>query len=196
MTNSLETENGLPKSNELELVARLRSGDNDAYLILFRTHGRAMHAVAQRYFADTNEASEAVQDAFVSAFKSIGNFKGTSGLGTWLHRITVNASLQKLRRQKRSKFVPLIDLFQSSDQTSSDELMQAYTVARVRSGIHKLPDAYQEVIQMRDLEGLDTGETARRLGTTEGAVKTRLHRARQALQSILAPLFVSLGFGT
>ncbi|MBN9118581.1 MAG: sigma-70 family RNA polymerase sigma factor [Planctomycetes bacterium] len=180
----------MPLHDEADLVARLRTGDGDAYRHLFRTHAGAMAVVARRFFGDTPDAAEAVQDAFVSAFRAMSAFEGTAALGTWLHRITVNACLLKLRGRKRSRLVPLEGDSHTADAPVCDgALSQAETCARVRAGVDQLPEAYRTVIRLRDLEGLSTEETAARLGTNCGAVKTRLHRARQALRAVLEPQF-------
>jgi RNA polymerase sigma-70 factor, ECF subfamily len=182
----------MPLLDEVDLVTRLRTGDGGAYAQLVRTHTGAMTAVARRFFRDPTDAAEAVQDAFVSAFKAMSAFEGTATLGTWLHRITVNACLLKLRGRKRSRLVPLEDESHVTDAPARDNgLSRAETCSRVRVGVEQLPEAYRTVIQLRDLEGLSTEETATRLGTNCGAVKTRLHRARQALKTILEPQFAN-----
>lgn len=177
--------------DEAELISLLRTGDNAAYEHLFRTHARALMAVARRFFGDTDDAVEAVQDAFVSAFKAMTAFEGTAKLGTWLHRITVNACLLKLRGRKRSRLVPLEGDATANTSGCDSALAQAETCTRVRACVDQLPDAYRAVIRLRDLEGLSTEETAALLGVNSGAVKTRLHRARQALKSILEPQFAN-----
>jgi RNA polymerase sigma-70 factor, ECF subfamily len=182
----------MPPLDEADLVTRLRTGDDDAYAQLVRAHTDAMTAVARRFFGDTADAAEAVQDALVSAFRGMSAFEGTARLGTWLHRITVNACLLKLRRRKRSRLVPLEGESYEADAPARDcGLSQAETCSWVRAGVEQLPEAYRTVIQLRDLEGLSTEETAARLGTNCGAVKTRLHRARQALKTILEPQFAN-----
>lgn len=181
----------MPPSDEADLVARLRAGGDAAYEQLVRAHSGAMMSVARRFFGDA-EAAEAVQDAFVSAFKAMGAFEGSAKLGTWLHRITVNACLLKLRGRKRSRAVPLEgDRVAPVASACDAALTQAETCERVRAGVSQLPEAYRTVIRLRDLEGLSTEETAARLGTNCGAIKTRLHRARQALKSILEPQFAN-----
>lgn len=181
-------------TNEAELIVRLRTGDGNAYETLFRTHAGAMLAVARRFFGDTDDAADAVQDAFVSAFRAMRSFEGASQLGTWLHRITVNACLMKLRRRRRCRLVLLEDLCQASEtirfatvkaNSDDDSLARAETASRVRACLDRLSEAHRTVIQLRDMQGLDTEETAARLGTNEAVVKTRLHRARTALRSIL-----------
>jgi RNA polymerase sigma-70 factor (ECF subfamily) len=174
--------------SEADLVARLKAGDGAAYSDLARTHGGAMAAVARRFFGDTADAAEAVQDALVSAFRAMPAFEGTAKLGTWLHRITVNACLLKLRARRRSRLVPLADGAHAAPPADCG-LDRAETGALVRTGLARLPAAFRAVIQLRDLDGLSTEETAARLGTNCGAIKTRLHRARQALKAVLDPQF-------
>jgi RNA polymerase sigma-70 factor (ECF subfamily) len=173
--------------DEAALIVRLRAGDSAAYDQLFRTHSGAMTAAARRFFGDTGDAAEAVQDAFVAAFKAMSAFEGAAKLSTWLHRITVNACLLKLRRRKRSRLVPLDEGTAASAPGCDSAVSQAETCTRVRAGVDQLPEAYRDVIRFRDLEGLSTDETAARLGVKSGAVKTRLHRARQALKTVLEP---------
>ncbi|VTR92911.1 rna polymerase sigma factor : RNA polymerase sigma factor, sigma-70 family protein OS=Blastopirellula marina DSM 3645 GN=DSM3645_06149 PE=4 SV=1: Sigma70_r2: Sigma70_r4_2 [Gemmata massiliana] len=179
----------MPVSDEADLVSRLRAGDGAAYTLLVRENVGTMTAVACRFFGDTPEANEAVQDALVSAFGSMAAFEGTARLGTWLHRITVNACLLRLRARKRSRLVPLENDLPTNASEDGAELSRGETCARVREGVGQLPESYRTVIRLRDLEGLSTEETAARLGTNCGAVKTRLHRARQALRAILEPQF-------
>ena len=176
---------GPDPSGEAELITRLRAGDEDAYEEFFRAHSGALMAVARRFLGDTDDAADATQDAFVSAFKAMGSFEGTSRLGTWLHRITVNACLMKLRRRKRSRLVPLDESHAPVWRAEDDHLGRAEVAERVRACIDQLPLPYRTVIRLRDIEGRDTAETADRLGTNEGVVKVRLHRARQALKALL-----------
>jgi RNA polymerase sigma-70 factor (ECF subfamily) len=180
--------------NEAALVARLRAGDGEAYAEVFRTYTGPMTAVARGFFGDHGEAADAVQDAFVSAYRGLPGYAGTARLGTWLHRVTVNACLMRLRARRRRRTVPLDEptLARGRRPRRADSgdhpvrrLDRAESAARVRACVERLPAAYREVIRLRDLEELDTDETAARLGTNAGVVKTRLHRARHALRVLL-----------
>lgn len=175
---------GPRSSDESELVARLKAGDEAAYEALIRTHSGAMRAVARRYLGDT---ADAVQDAFVSAFRAMKAFAGTARLGTWLHRITVNACLMTLRRRSRRPTGPLSGSPNLPDRRPEGNTDRDETCRRVRAAIDQLPEAYRTVVQLRDFDGLDTAATAARLGTNEAVVKTRLHRARHALKVLLTP---------
>jgi RNA polymerase sigma-70 factor (ECF subfamily) len=186
---------------ESELIDRLRGGEDAAYEALVREHGGRMLAVARRFFPSTHDADDAVQDAFISAFKSIADFEASSKLSTWLHQIIVNACLMKLRSRRRQDTRSLDDYLPqfASDGHHARSVpawtcpvarnMEAENRERVRKAINEMPDAYREVLLLRDIEEFDTEETARRLNTTAGNVKTRLHRARQVLRTHLEMMF-------
>ena len=174
------------QTTEVDLIDHLRAGDEEAYATLFRTHFGAMLGVARHYFGDSDDAADAVQDAFVSAFRAMGTFAGTARLRTWLHRITVNACLMKLRNRRRQPTVSLDAAFGVPARQDVPVRDREDTTRRVRAAIDRLPQAYQAVIRLRDLDGLDTAATAVKLGTKRPAIKTRLHRARRALKEALA----------
>lgn len=165
-----------------------------------RANAGRMLATARRLVRDEEDARDVVQEAFLAAFRALPEFAGQSRLSTWLHRITVNAALMKLRSQRRRPELRLEDLAPAFDETPRSALEQepafpapdASVRGRqrqraVRAGLARLPADYRTAIELRDLEERDTEETARLLGATPGAVKTRLHRARQALRALLPP---------
>lgn len=187
--------------DEAALVAALRANDAVAYEALVRQHLPRLLVVTRRILGNEEDARDAVQDAFVSAFKSILTFDGAARLATWLHRIAVNAALMKLRSRKRrpeqsiEALLPrFLDDGHQADPPApwSDNahqlLARRETREQVRAAIDRLPESYRTVLLLRDIEELDTEETARLLGVNEGVVKTRLHRARQALRTLLDPL--------
>lgn len=180
------------------LLARLQSGEPDAFEFMVRTYGGRMLAVARRLLGNEDDARDAVQEAMLSSFRSIGSFAGHSRLSTWLHRITVNASLMKLRGRRHSReqsienLLPrfLDDGHQAEPAVEwrwkADELAQNRESRElVRKSIDRLPESYRTILMLRDIEELDTRETATLLGIEESAVKVRLHRARQALRTLL-----------
>jgi RNA polymerase sigma-70 factor, ECF subfamily len=176
--------------DEAHLIARLQAGDEAAYETLFQTHVGAMGAVARRFLGDTDDAADAVQEAFVSAFRGMKTFAGTARLGTWLHRITVNACLMKLRGRKRRGEVALDTRFDPADRSGrTDNVGRSEVVSRVRTCLNRLTPDQRTVIQLRDLDGLGTAAAAERLGISESALKVRLHRARKALRVMLEPAF-------
>ncbi len=181
------------------LVARLRAGDDTALEAVVREHGGRMLAVAKRFFPEEEDARDVVQEAFISAFRAIASFDGRAKLSTWLHRVVVNAALMKLRSRRRRREEPIEELLPRFDedghrvidapdwQSPTETLLQrAETRAQVRCAIASLPETHRAVLLVRDIEQLDTDEAAAALGITPQAVKTRLHRARQALRTLLA----------
>src|SRR4030081_2057306 len=96
--------------NEAALVSRLRAKDDEAFALLVRTYAGRLLRVARRFLKSEEDARDAVQDAFVSAFRSIGSFKAGSSLATWLHRIFVNSALMRLRTMKRHPEEDIEDL--------------------------------------------------------------------------------------
>ncbi len=184
------------------LVARLRAADEVAFAELVQANGPRLLAVARRILRDEHEAEDAVQESFLAAFRSIDGFEGGAKLSTWLHRIVVNRALMKLRSRRRHPEAPIADLLPSFDETghhaaevmgfevsSCDRLEQQETRVVVRRAIDQLPEKYRTVLLLRDIEDLDTGEAAEALGVTTTAVKVRLHRARQALRTLLERSF-------
>lgn len=183
------------------LLLRLRSGEPAAFEELVRTETGKLLAVARRILPTEDDARDAVQDAFLFAFRSLDRFEGHARLSTWLHRIVVNASLMRLRTKRRKReepLDPLLPTYQDDGHHAErfatwddpiGALEQADTKALVRRLIDQLPNGYRTVLLLRDIEGLDTEETATLLETTPNAVKVRLHRARQALRTLLAPHF-------
>jgi RNA polymerase sigma-70 factor (ECF subfamily) len=185
---------------DAELLARLRAGDDAAFEEVVRQNAARLLIVARRYLRSEEDAQDAVQDAFLSAFRSIGQFEGGSRLSTWLHRITVNAALMKLRTRRRKPEEPIDDLLPGflgdghmtqapvEWRPLSDELLaRSETRTLVLRCIDGLPESYRHVLLLRDIEELDTEETAEVLGVSTNTVKTRLHRARQALRKLLDP---------
>lgn len=187
---------------DVALVVSLQAGEAAAFERLVREYGGRLLAVARRMLNSEDDARDAVQEAFVTAFRSIDRFEGKSQLATWLHRIVVNSSLMKLRSQRRKREQSIEDLLPAFvanghqanpgprwSNSALATLERQETQAQVRSSIAELPDSYREVLLLRDIEELDTDTVAELLGITTGAVKVRLHRARQALKTLLDPLF-------
>lgn len=190
--------------DEPALIERLKKGDSEAFEQLVRAAGGRMLAVARRMMPNEDDARDAVQDAFLSAFKSISKFDERSMLTTWLHRITVNACLMKLRAKRRRPEASIDALFPTFDETGHrrnpgaawrdhepDRLESNELRTLVRDKIEELPEIYREVLLLRDIAELDSQQTAQYLGLSIPAVKTRLHRARQALRELLDPFMIA-----
>lgn len=192
----------VPPTDEADLLSALRAGRDEAFEQLVRTHSGRMISVCRRILRSEEEAKDAVQEAFVSAFRAIQSFEGTCRLGTWLHRIAVNAALMRLRSKKRRPEESIEDLlptFKADGHATFDprdwspsalQLVETRETREfVRGCIDLLPDMYRTVLLLRDIEEMDTSEAADVLGVTEGVVKVRLHRARHALRRLLDARF-------
>jgi RNA polymerase sigma-70 factor (ECF subfamily) len=192
--------------DEAILLGRLRRGDADAFEELVRVQGPRLLAVARRILANEEDARDAVQSAFLSAFRGLGSFAGEALLSTWLHRIVVNMSLMRLRTRRRRPEASIEELLprfledgHHADPdwgwsvSAEDLLTEKETRTRVRAAIARLPASYRTVLMLRDIEELSTADAARALGVSENAVKLRLHRARQALATLLRDDFRASG---
>lgn len=186
---------------EADLVVRLKRRDATAFAELVNAYGPRMMTVARRILQCEQESCDAVQDAFLSAFQAFNSFRGDAALSTWLHRIVANACLMRLRSRRRwlaldcERLSPQFDAQRrpsrwhaQSRHAAPDHLCDDEVRRQVRACIDRLPTNYREILILRDLEELDTSETAELLGVSESLVKTRLHRGRLALRNLLAPL--------
>lgn len=189
-------------STDLALTEALRNAEENAAEELVRRFGAQSLATARRFLCSDADAEDAVQQGFLSAIQGIESFKGNSALGTWLHRIIVNVCLMKLRDRRRRSEVSIDALLPTFDasghhaqavrrwkETPQEQLVRDETRIFVRRSIDSLPDDYRTVLLLRDIEQLSTQETAEILDATPGTIKTRLHRARQALRTLLEPYF-------
>jgi RNA polymerase sigma-70 factor (ECF subfamily) len=184
--------------DETALVAALRDGHEWAFEAMVRVYGGRLLAVARRLTRIDEDAQDVVQSAYLNAFRALPDFAGTAQLSTWLHRIVVNTALMKLRSRRRKPEESIEDLLPAFREDGhhveqvtewsapADRLLEREeTRAVVRACIDELPDSYRVVLILRDIEELSTQETAERLAMTPTAVKVRLHRARQALCTLL-----------
>jgi RNA polymerase sigma-70 factor, ECF subfamily len=183
-----------------ERLERLRAGDATEIDRIVREYSPRMLAVARKFLGSEHEAQDALQDAWISALRALPSFQGEAMLSTWLHRIVVNASLMRLRSAKRGvrgQERPIDDLLPSfgwlghhrqtpKDWTPASESLEVEERrALVRKCIDELPESFRTVLLLRDIEELDTDATAKLLGLSTGATKAKLHRARQALRTLL-----------
>ena len=193
-TSSSEADN--PRESELALVQQLIAGDEKGFELLIRTHGGYLMTVARRYLNSEADVQDCVQETFLRAFEKISSFESRSSLRSWLHRITVNQALSKLRSMSRRPEQLLDDtasLFDDrgmrivtpseTSNSAETEVSNQRDLEEIRTIIDELPDTSRNLLLLRDVEGYSTEETASLLGISVGAVKTGLHRARHALKT-------------
>lgn len=176
------------------------TGNRDAFEAIVHSHGARLLETARRLLLNDEDARDALQDAFLSAVRSLDRFDGEARLSTWLHRVVINAAWMKLRTRRRSRERPIEEWLPSFlpdghhcervlawEEPCDAAVQQRETREIVNACIERLPEDYRVVLVLRDIEGLDTKEAAGLLEISNDAVKTRLHRARQALRTLLDP---------
>jgi RNA polymerase sigma-70 factor, ECF subfamily len=173
---------------DADLIARHASGDPQAFSELVRRHRDRMWAVAMRTLRDREEAADALQDAFISAFRAAGDFRAEAQVTTWLHRIVVNACLDRARRKQARPTVPLADGGLHDPATPRDSMSDRETRMVVNEALDQLPEDQRAPIVLVDIEGYSVSETAQLLGIAEGTVKSRCARGRAKLAKVLGHL--------
>jgi len=187
------------KLSDPELAQRIASGDKDAFELLMRRHNQVLYRTARSILKDDAEAEDAAQEAWLLAYRAIGNFRGDAKLSTWLVRIVVNEAIS--RRRKRSRGAEVIQLNgeaqedreaveENVNQTLPEQPEHAARRAQTRrlleAKIDDLPDAFRTVFVLRALEELSVEEAAVALGIPEATVRSRFFRARGLLREALS----------
>lgn len=168
------------------------NGDPDAFGELVRRHRDRLWAVAVRTLGDREEAADAVQDALVSALRSADRFRGDSAVTTWLHRIVVNACLDRARRRQARPTVPLPESeIGAAAQRTAGSPYDSDTALTVWAALDQLPVDQRAALVMLDMQGYSVAEIATILGVAEGTVKSRCARGRARLAVLLRHLRVS-----
>ena len=172
-----------PSDNEL--LERILSGDMRAMETLMRLHNRTLFRTAHAILRDEAEAEEAVQDAYVKAYRNLGTFRGESKLSTWLVRITANEALMR-RRRAQARAEPAEQEPVSEAPGPEEDAERAEVRRLLEAGINALPDGYRAVFVLRGLEELSVEETGLALGIPEATVRSRYFRARGLLRVWMA----------
>jgi RNA polymerase sigma-70 factor, ECF subfamily len=169
--------------SDAELLAAHVAGDRDAFGELFHRHRRQLHRLARLTTRTPEDAEDALQDAMLSAHRGAGSFRHDAAVGSWLHRIVVNACLDRLRRSKSHRTTPLEDVYPVPDRTA-----QVETAMVVQRALMRLPVEQRATIVAVDMQGYSIADTAALLGVAEGTVKSRCARARVRLAHLLGYL--------
>jgi RNA polymerase sigma-70 factor, ECF subfamily len=184
---------GAQPLSDRELLARHVAGDPDAFGELVRRHRDRLWAVALRTLGDREEAADAVQDAFVSAFRSAHTFRGQAAVTTWLHRITVNACLDRLRKAESRRTSPVSDAERFEQLLDPEESPEAPAErgelhTELITAMTTLPAEQRAALVLVDMQGYPVAEAAEILGVPAGTVKSRCARGRARLVPLLSHL--------
>jgi RNA polymerase sigma-70 factor (ECF subfamily) len=183
---------------EKRLLALLKNGDQDALREIIDKYHDKLFSVANRICNNPSDAEEILQDVYMIALNKIDRFEERSTISTWLYRITVNAALMKLRSQRTDKSNIPIDgytallgedenvlRFNEEVRSPDETLMTKEFYEQMRDSVETLPEIYQSVFFLRDVQGYSIKETSKMLHTTPAAIKSRLHRSRFFLREEL-----------
>jgi RNA polymerase sigma-70 factor (ECF subfamily) len=184
--------------NDAELVRRLKQRDPDAMETLVHAHGSKLYGVAFQFVRNETAAQDVVQEALLSVWNKIGSFEGRSSFTSWLYRVTANAALMRLRKEKRRQMDVSIDgdeeeqayrplQLQDTRPLPSGALQGEELKAQIQAAIDRLPEPYRSVVLLKDVEGFSLEEIAELTNASVPAVKSRLHRARLTLREALLP---------
>jgi RNA polymerase sigma-70 factor (ECF subfamily) len=187
------------EKTDLELIEAFKSGDQRAYEEIVSRYTDRAFALASRMTRNQEDAEEVLQDVFVTVYRKIGGFEGKSSFSSWLYRVTVNASLMKIRKRKQDQSTSVEDLmsndqqqlaFRCSEEDEVDSItLRKEVLEQLQSAISRLPDDYRPVFILRDIDGLTSKEVGKILNLTVPAVKSRLHRSRLMLRRKLAAFY-------
>ena len=185
--------------DDAELVRRIGQRDERAFEALMRRHNRMLYRLARSILKDEAEAEDAVQEAYLSAYRGIGSFRGGAKLSTWLARIVLNEAYARLRKRKHAGVVVPIDAYDRSEHQVEEGVMADVTTeppeaAAMRSELRRilerrideLPAQFRTVFILRDVEEMSVEETAECLDVPPATVRTRAFRARALLRESLA----------
>ncbi len=179
--------------SDAECVRRLQHGETEAFEILVRRHEKTIFNLVYRMLGDYDEAAEISQEVFLSAFRAVGQFRGEANFSTWLYRIALNHASTRRRSlgTRQQRMLPIESANPLSDpEPGPPEILEKQEIReRVQLALSQLDPEDAAVILLRDLQDVPYDEVARMLEIPVGTVKSRLHRARQALKLRLASYF-------
>lgn len=187
-----------PQELDLELVRRVQRGESAAFDVLVRKYQHRIIALIGRYIADWSECQDVAQDTFVRAYRAIGSFRGDAQFYTWLHRIAVNTAKNQLAAHNRRPPTDDIEIGDAEQydsgtrlrdtDTPERELMRQELEQTVMKAVSALPEELRSAITLREVDGLSYEEIAQKMGCPIGTVRSRIFRAREAIDTELRPL--------
>jgi len=177
--------------SEAEAIERAKQGDAEAFEVLYNLHKRRVYSLCLRMTANTAEAEDLSQEAFLQLFRKIGTFRGESAFSTWLHRMAVNVVLMRLRKKGLS-VVPLEETMETDEESPKKEpgaqdpsLAGAVDRLQLQRAVEALPPGYRSIFVLHDIEGFEHNEIAEMVGCSIGNSKSQLHKARMKLRDSL-----------
>ena len=186
---------------EAEAIRRAQQGDAGAFERIYTLHNRRVYALCLRMVGNTAEAEDLTQEAFLQLFRKIATFRGESAFSTWLHRLSVNVVLMRLRRKTLAE-TSLDETTDPEDETSGPrkdiggpDLRLSGSVDRVNleRAVDQLPPGYRSIFVLHDVQGYEHNEIAKIMNCSIGNSKSQLHKARMRLRSLLQPQLVLAG---
>jgi RNA polymerase sigma-70 factor (ECF subfamily) len=185
-----------PDPSDADVIADVLAGDRARFAVLVRRHNQRMFRACRAVLRNDQEAEDAVQVAWLNAFRALATFRADASFRTWITRIAINEATSRLRKQRRLSAVPAMEEPTMNDRENPERKLYTKELARMlEREIDALPEGLRSVLVLRDVIELDTAETAGCLGIQDENVRVRLHRARQAIASRLTSSVDEL-FGT
>lgn len=186
------------KEIDQELVARVQAGDKKAFDLLVLKYQQKIANLVSRYIRDHSETLDVTQEAFIKAYRALPNFRGESAFYTWLYRIAINTAKNYLVAQGRRPPAGDVDAEMAEQldvgvrlkeyATPENRLLEAEIAQTVHQAIEDLPEDLRKAITLRELEGLSYEEIASAMSCPVGTVRSRIFRAREAIDNRLRPL--------
>ena len=186
------------EQQDQELVARVKRGDKSAFDLLVIKYQHKIVQLVNRYVKDPTEAQDLAQEAFIKAFKAIDGFRGDSAFYTWLYRIAINTAKNELVAKSRkcsdcSTDIDEVELLETTPafqdlETPESELLNQEILAAIKKTIDNLPEEMRIAIMLCEFDGLSYEEIAKVMDCPIGTVRSRIFRAREAIDHVLTPL--------
>ena len=200
------TQKGSTEPQDLDLVRRVQRGDSAAFDLLVRKYQHRIVGLIGRYVSDWSECQDVAQDTFIRAYRAIGSFRGDAQFYTWLHRIAVNTAKNHLVAHSRRPPTDDIDAADAEQydvgtrlrdgDTPEHELLRQEMEQTVMRAVEALPEELRTAITLREMDGLSYEEIAQKMGCPIGTVRSRIFRAREAIDAGLRPLLDSTDSAT
>jgi len=194
----VKVKSGASEQLDKDLVLRVQKGDKSAYDLLVIKYQYKIIQLVNRYVKDPSEAQDVAQEAFIKAYRALGNFRGESAFYTWLYRIAINTAKNYLVARSRRSTDYEIDIDDAEQlhnvpelkglDTPEQHLLNEEIIEAIKTAIEKLPEEMRIAITLREFEGMSYEEIAETMDCPVGTVRSRIFRAREAIDNKLTPL--------